>query len=172
MTTIAWDGTTMAGDTLAERGGFGYHVPTKVWKLPDGTLLGGSGSYAQLLTVRKWLGEGGDKPSGIDDLTAIVVPVDRPPYLLEGLLELPLPSSKYAIGSGRDYAIAAMIHYGDTAFGALVCARRFDIYTKGTITTVTASELAPPPGPMTPHASDSSTPTGSRQAPPPPPLPR
>lgn len=58
MTTICWDGKVLAADRMATYGDF-KHPVTKIWRLPDGSLVGGAGEYSFILAMVEWLGDGG-----------------------------------------------------------------------------------------------------------------
>jgi hypothetical protein len=131
VTTIAYKDGVLAGDTLADRGGLAHLVDSKVFALADGRLFGGCGSFGQVLAVKTWL-DGGEKPA-VDDFSGIVVELDGSARILESSLQfVPVPFPWFAIGSGRDFAIAAM-HLGRTALQAVELAAEYDTYTGGQI---------------------------------------
>lgn len=134
MTTIAWDGRTLAGDQLADRGGLQHMVTTKVWRLDDGRLYGGSGDWPDVIAVRDWLNGKSDKPTVISDYAGILVGLDGSCEIVGARVDVrhPAPFPFFAVGSGRDYAIAAM-HLGCSAAAAISVARLYDTYTGGEI---------------------------------------
>ena len=128
MTTIAWDGHTLAGDALGVIGESLTVWSRKIFCLPDGRLFGGSGRYDQVLAVRDWLETGGEKPR-LDAFAGIVIDQHRQCYRLEeALICMPIVEPFHAVGSGRDFAIAAMA-LGEDAIAAIALAARFDLYT-------------------------------------------
>lgn len=131
VTTIAWDGKTLAADSRITSGGLPSYV-TKAWRLPDGRLLGCAGSMASAHAVYRWLAEGGDKPSAPKDFTAMRITnrIDGPHIEIadEGMDFYRIHAAKWAIGSGRDFAIAVMA-LGRSAREAVEIAAQFDIYT-------------------------------------------
>lgn len=135
MTTIAWDGKTLAGDTFADRGGLKYHVEAKVFDIPEvGVLFGGAGNLRDVLAVRDWLAKKIEKPT-VSDFAGIIVRAGSVGLMEDSLAELPLPFPKFAVGSGRDFAIAAM-RLGSTAREAVELACEFDTFSAAPIVTV------------------------------------
>lgn len=139
MTTIAWDGRTLAGDTQHSmfRGN-----GDKVFRLNDGSLFGSCGQTQDGVAVMEWLAGGGEKPKVEDGFHAILVK-DGKLYSLENkLVHLEQRRPFFAIGSGRDYAMAAMF-LGKTAADAVRVAREFDVDTGSEVTEITISMHAP-----------------------------
>lgn len=131
MTTIAWDGKTLAADTRATSSGMPYKA-VKLFKLADGSLFAGSGDYGQVCSVREWLESGGEKPRA-DDFAGLLVAPDGAAFRLEtALIRLPLYEPFHAIGSGRDFAMAAM-HCGRSAREAVEIAALYDVFSGGEI---------------------------------------
>lgn len=131
MTTIAWDGETLAGDRMGVWGGTPYQVETKVFRLDDGGVVGFAGSEALALATVRWLNEGRKDrpPCSNDDVIALwAKPTGEVVCLSDGLLESPLPRPKWAIGAGADYALAAMF-CGRTSVGAVEIAAEFSTTT-------------------------------------------
>lgn len=137
MTTIAWDGKTLAGDTRSTAGGFAYQT-TKVFKLPDGRLYGACGAAEEGEAVLQWLVLGGDKPQ-VKDFCAILIEDGKCFRLEDKLIKFQVDSPFHAIGSGRDYAMAAM-HYGKNAREAVELACVYDVYTGIPITSVSLDD--------------------------------
>jgi hypothetical protein len=135
MTTIAWDGTTLAGDTLGIQCGLPRSVP-KVFRLKDGRLFGGAGEYQEVLIVRDWLNGDGEKPDKLEDFSALIIKGSECFKLESKLILMPVAERFYAIGSGRDFAFAAM-HLNQDARTAIEIASLFDVSTGGHIDTLT-----------------------------------
>lgn len=129
MTTIAFDGKTLAADTRAH-GSIILKV-RKVHRLSDGSMFGAAGSCQEILAVLAWL-NGGDKPSDLDNFEALIITRAGAQRLGERLMRAPVLEPFYAIGSGSHFAIAAMA-LGKNAIDAVRLAARFDIYTGGAI---------------------------------------
>lgn len=139
MTTIAWDGKTLAGDTQATSGCVRRRVETKVHRIQsaDGNvyLLGCSGMDQDMHVVLDWLRKGmrdEDRPKfDPDSFSAILVP---PPHhrivwrLESRCIPLPIKDPFHALGNGREFAMAAM-YLGKSAREAILVAHRFDVDT-------------------------------------------
>jgi len=134
MTTIAWDGKTLAGDRRANAGGLPYSV-TKVFRLSDGRLFAGSGTADCIEAVRDWL-EGNEKqrPSFTkdEDFAILVISKENGKLVCDRYelkcFPMRIEEKFHAVGSGRDYAIAAM-DFGKSAREAVEFASKYDIYT-------------------------------------------
>ena len=146
MTTIAFDGSMMAADSLTE----------DHWGLKDTAMkimvgkdfaVGGAGSSHQFLhwwrsvkhmTAGEVLEHGHPNYHKDDNDPAILlVPFrTRVPYKHTGGLFVPCGRSFHAIGSGRDFALAAM-HMGKSASEAVRIASVFDNNTNDDISVIT-----------------------------------
>jgi hypothetical protein len=142
VTTCAWDGKTLAADTRANSGGMPYQT-LKVYKLSDGRLYAGCGAAEDLQAVRIWLESGGDKPTPKDFVGLVIGPNRQWSRYEDKLVPIPVQNSFHAVGSGRDYAIAAM-HLGKTAREAVELACLYDIYTGSPITEVSLDDPSRP----------------------------
>ena len=138
MTTIAWDGETLAADRRADYGNMKLDA-TKIFWLEGATrpaniehavLFAWSGMYQAGLAVKAWLEMKADKPSlTSDDGSGMIVTQHREVFRLENrLVPIPVVEKFYAMGSGRDFAMAAMA-LNQTAVQAVVLASKFDAYT-------------------------------------------
>jgi hypothetical protein len=122
MTTAAWDGRTLAADTLGVQSNL-KRKTSKVFRLKDGNLFAGCGEYDDVLSAREWLENGGSTPEGC--------------FRVEhSLLRQPIAEPFTAIGSGRDFAIAAM-YLGKSAVEAVDIACLYDAWTAGPIESMT-----------------------------------
>jgi ATP-dependent protease HslVU (ClpYQ) peptidase subunit len=130
MTTIAWDGKTLAGDTQASL--FKSHF-SKVIRLDNGLFVGTSGMVSDACAFREWLVKGGDKPKLEDGFHAIVIEPAGSIYLYDkGAVAIPWSGPFVAIGSGRDYAMTAMnLHL--SAADAVKQASIFDVDTNSIV---------------------------------------
>lgn len=129
MTVIAWDGKTLAADRMSSC--FELIEPvTKIWRLKDGSLIGAAGSATRCLAMMDWIEKGAD-PAAIppfqmtDDWVHVLrVMPDKTLLRYEnGAFPLKVEAEKTAIGSGRDFAIAAM-HLGLGAVEAVELANK------------------------------------------------
>lgn len=164
MTTIAWDGTTMAADTqAADSFGLKHTNVTKIYRftkrafnLPPvfaAVLVGFAGNTAHSrrflasmrgasTTIEGILGNEITAQEGFRDFTCLLVTKksdgsgDVEIFLNangEGFTRLN-GAKQFAIGSGRDFAIASM-DYGNTAKAAVEYAASRDLYTGGEVVT-------------------------------------
>lgn len=145
MTTIAWDGKMMAGDKRTSFGGL-HVTTTKVHRI-RGALVAGCGNSAPIAEMIQWYADGADPaklpPNQRDEDKAVNLLVASPEGLFlyaDSATPFKIESPFAAIGSGRDFAIAAM-HLGCDARRAVEIA---SIYETGTGNGVDALELKEP----------------------------
>lgn len=140
MTTVAWDGTTLAGDTQGVINGYTLARTQKIFRLANGALFGGSGRYEDILEARDWLDHPeGPKPAiaADDGFSCLLVTPEGGVFRLESrLMCSPIYEPYAAVGSGRDFALAAMA-LGRTAAQAVVLAMQFDVCTGGLVEQLT-----------------------------------
>jgi hypothetical protein len=148
MTTIAWDGVTLAADTLALSGCV-RDFQRKVFRIaqegvPNVRLYGFSGETQVAHAVKNWLNAGGNISTGKDapsmekdDFSGIVIDADGRCYHLQNrCIGIPITAQRYyAVGSGREMALTAML-LGKDAVEAVRCAAVFDPYTGGGVHSV------------------------------------
>lgn len=105
MTTIAVLNGVVAADTQGSDHNMTVRIQ-KVWRLPDGGVGAGCGSWASAYAGLKWLMEGEKgEPPDIEGATVIVVRPDSSIWLAESRFPLfPLMDRYYADGCGRDMA--------------------------------------------------------------------
>lgn len=131
MTVIAWDGKTLAADKRADMGGH-HNTTTKIHRVND-TLVAFCGTAAIGREMVEWVKRGADPgtfPAAQRDpdkcCGLLVIHADG---ALRKYEETPYPilfeQRQFAMGSGRDYARAAM-HLGKTAAEAVAVACEFD----------------------------------------------
>jgi hypothetical protein len=136
MTTIAFDGQTVAFDTLTAQSGRKGWTHDKVIRVEGGSFAGGCGELDAIHAFQSWVQNGMD-PSDYPQLCRdrseescfIVI---TPDGVLMDFERTPTPVTKThgfdACGSGSDYALGAMAA-GKTAREAVEIAARFDLYT-------------------------------------------
>lgn len=113
MTVIVWDGTTLAADRFCTDGYF-KHPTTKIYKLPSGDLLGIAGSVSRAMALLDWAYKGfePDKYPELADKEnyAELLRIKTDGTILNYESEWPmlLECKSYAIGSGSDFAHAAL----------------------------------------------------------------
>lgn len=140
MTTVCWDGVTLAADSRGTAGNFGFQS-IKLWRLADGRLYAGAGDAQDLAAVRAWLESGGEKPK-VESFAAMVIGSDRTIWRLEEkLVMFQVVGNQHAMGSGRDFATAAMA-CGRTARQAIEIACLFDIYSAPPVAELTFPETS------------------------------
>ncbi|MCA3042496.1 MAG: hypothetical protein ING51_05735 [Rhodocyclaceae bacterium] len=138
MTTVAWDGYTLAADKRATVGGMPY-VTTKLKRLNGGpyhnAICGWAGTESIAKEVVSWLQSGAEPKEfpavqrGSDWVPIILIHEDQclvfeqTPFPVERDINKPT-----AIGSGREYAIGAM-YWGANANAAVSVASKCDVYS-------------------------------------------
>ena len=150
MTTIAWDGNMLAADSQSTNSGLPRQA-TKIWKIKNDLLFGCAGDIQDGIAVKDWLEvQRGDRPKVDDNFSGLlirqineIVPNYKGPkisyevYKLENkLIQIPVKEKQVSIGSGRDFAIAAMRLNCDAAV-AVSIAIEFDVYSGGLIDVLT-----------------------------------
>jgi hypothetical protein len=139
MTTIAWDGTTLAGDKRATAGTV-HHTITKVRRGETGNLVGYAGNCALGEQVFAWLCEGGERPDGQFDKNDFCQVIEITPegHCLkhERYGSFRIEDPFFAVGSGADFALMAMA-CGKTAVEAVQLTGRFDTNTGNGIDVLT-----------------------------------
>jgi 20S proteasome alpha/beta subunit len=141
MTILAWDGKILAADKRIVSNGLA-RTTTKIFRLSDGCLFGGSGDISFIMQMKVWVENGcsvTDFPIAQRDQedwqVCIIIDADglrlyeRTPHSIR------FDDATYACGSGRDYAVAAM-HLGKTAKEAAEIACLFDIHCGNGIDTL------------------------------------
>lgn len=134
MTTIAWDGKTLAADCQATSGNLRTLV-TKIVQIENGDILAWTGSQEQGLVLMDWYRSGAERnkwptfQSDKNDWTRLVVFTKHNLYEYEQQPFPQLVETKIsAFGSGRELALGAMSH-GATAEEAVLTAAKFDTGT-------------------------------------------
>jgi ATP-dependent HslUV protease subunit HslV len=146
MTTVAWDGTTLAADSLSTANGLRETMGAKIWRVGP-LLVGAAGSRALCLRFREWVADGLDGESpfhGTDEGNGLVVPPTGQPLAWGEHGCWTCPADIYALGTGYQLAMGAMAA-GATAEQAVEIAARFDTHTGGPITVLHRN---PPPAPI------------------------
>lgn len=130
MTTIAWDGKSLAGDRRVSFGGITDAKVSKIVRREDGALAATAGNSSLCAAFRRWFlaGEEGERPAldkGTETSNALII---RPSGLLiihdlSGWYDADAPL--YSMGSGWEIALGAMA-MGAHAEEAVRVASRFD----------------------------------------------
>lgn len=127
MTVIAWDGRTLAADKRA-----GTDLPrtvTKIRRTASGALIGCTGTACGDQELMAWYEQGAD-PAKFPEMhrdrekSSHLIAIE-PGGVIRMYMDSPFPAvledGFHAIGSGRDFAMAAM-HLGHDAKAAVACA--------------------------------------------------
>lgn len=147
MTTIAYDGTTIAADGLMLSGTERVATRIKKIRVSGGRIYALSGLAAMLEPLIKWHAEGADpgtvpKATGDNSWSMIVLEHGKPLTLFTSGCQYPDEYSEgyfFAIGSGQDYALGAM-HAGKSAREAVEIAAKIDTSTGGEIMEINIAE--------------------------------
>lgn len=115
MTCIAYDGKTLAADRQATQAGYAATVK-KIHRAPSGELLAFSGSLDAGMALVDWYCSGGEKPfpdnrEGVSDCRAYLLVINCNGEIFRyerDHVPLRFYDAVTAMGSGRDYALAAM----------------------------------------------------------------
>lgn len=121
MTVIAWDGRTLAADRQATNCSMKFAV-TKLTRFKDGSVAAATGSAAAGNIMRQWYEDGADLTKypecqkGDDWARLIVAKPDGIVWYYENLpAAIKSEQTPAAWGSGRDFAIGAMLAGADAA---------------------------------------------------------
>lgn len=142
MTVIVWDGKTLAADKRTSFGGQ-HATVTKLYRL-RGFLVGCAGGSAQNAEMRAWFAAGAD-PEKLpacqrDAEKCVSMLVIAPDGSVTQYENSPHPfvieNKSWAIGSGRDFAMAAM-YLGCDAHRAVEVASMLDLNCGNGIDTLT-----------------------------------
>jgi hypothetical protein len=134
LTTIAWDGRTLAADTLTTcNGAFDGYGP-KI-HIERGVMVGGAGSSAIYERFRDWVRTGmvGDCPLQKDVGNMFVIPPVGHAVMWCDDGPFRIATEKWALGSGENYALGAM-EMGATAEQAVRVAMKHDRHSGGEVT--------------------------------------
>lgn len=159
MTTVAWDGDNLAADSLGDQNGL--RMPTtKLHRgmLADGNhfIIGCAGETSWSRMLHQWVKtlsletvetekyphQVNDGPER-NDPHCILVLREYGVFYKVGPMLVRLERRFHAVGSGRDYAVAAM-HLGLSAKDAVKVACELDCYSGGTINIMSHSGACQP----------------------------
>lgn len=143
MTTIAWDGKTLAADSMVTGNGMRIGRITKAYRVGR-LLVGLAGTVGLAQAFLHWLAEGakGDPPSmkaEDGDAEVMVVLPDGRIATFDKYGRDQMASTQYAIGSGGRFALGAMAAGAD-ARRAVEIASELDCFSGGPITTLVMAE--------------------------------
>lgn len=144
MTTIAWDGRTLAADKRTTNSGL-VRTVTKLFRA-NGFMVAVCGDLSQGLEMVEWISRGADPAtlpaSQRGENWSSIVTIDSSGGVRlyeQGAISFKVEDKHFACGSGRDYAMAAM-HLGCDAAGAIGVATALDCFTGNGVDTMTLGE--------------------------------
>jgi len=137
MTTIAYDGKTLAADTLVTSGSLAFGHTRKLHKLTDGRHVALCGNMALEPEILAWLNGKGEKPvlDADEEIGGLLVDKKGNAFEVSGSLRLHPACVPWAGGSGEHIALAAMA-LGKTAVEAVALACKMDVKTREPIDSV------------------------------------
>lgn len=130
MSTIAWDGVTMAAEGRAIESGTIVASNDKKIRIVNGSVVGTAGEAAGGIEFCEFI-EDGEWRTKASTATAMVIDGARG-RLYEGVRHAQPIKPPYAIGSGAGFALAAMMAGAD-AVQAVKIACKLDPYSGGRI---------------------------------------
>lgn len=146
MTTICTDGRTVAADGKSCLGDRPVSLRTQKIVVSNGTLYALSGPECMIRPIIEWWERGHDHatvPVAKDEGCAWTLMVIDPggTVIMTSRCQFPspIPSGVFAIGSGADYAMGAMLA-GKSPREAIAIASRCDVWTGGDIQEVVIAE--------------------------------
>ena len=135
MTTVAFDGEVIASDSRLTSGDFICSVSTpKIYKIGD-SFVGVCGCSEQEMVYLRWFKDQTKprpSPDSLKEFEAMVVRGNGKVYQSTELCEFVEIGYPYAIGSGGDYAIGAMMA-GKSATDAVKIAIKIDPFSGGKV---------------------------------------
>lgn len=143
MTTIAYDGQKLCSDSQVTSGDTIISMrQKKIYKIYNHKIykaFGFSGQIKDWPPFLKWIKDGmnENKYKSMDHGSVMAITHKNKIHIYSGDLPFEKINEKqYAIGSGRDFALAVM-HQGGSAVNAIEAAKRFDLWTGGPKQTIT-----------------------------------
>lgn len=141
MTTVAWDGETLAADTQMTSGTMKSRGK-KLHRVGRYKYAAFCGDVSDCQRVMDWLKDGGVKPSFKDDAEIEVLLLDKRKaacYHLDQSLVMVEQEAPFAIGSGAMAAMGAMM-MGADAKKAVEIAAKVDSCTGGDVDTISLNK--------------------------------
>jgi hypothetical protein len=143
VTTVAFDGNTLAADTLitSDWKSAGH---SKFHMFRNGSVGAFAGMWGKVQEAIKFL-EGDAESAPDDDWDAIVLRTDGTAWVIDAEgCHLDITGKHYAIGSGAQFALGAMA-CGRDAADAVRVSIGLDPYSGGEVECITISEVRPKP---------------------------
>lgn len=120
MTTIAWDGVTLAADRQTSYAGSVYLAASKIHKIPGG-YIACCGEYAKFDPFLNWARKGMKGKPPTEDMAAILIKGGKAFWVEDGAIFPVEAGKKLALGTGWKWAAAAM-DFGQDAVEAVAYA--------------------------------------------------
>lgn len=139
MTTLAYRDGILAADTVLMPSGWSVQ---KVYRLPDGGVVGGCGLWRAVYAGIQWLvsGEQGDPPD-MEDASLLIVRPDGVVWAVQNAFPaFPLMDTMVTMGCGGDAALAAM-KMGKTAPEAVALATAVDTQTRAPVQSIMVQQV-------------------------------
>lgn len=136
MTTVAWDGKSLAADSQATAGVLRCRA-RKIVKSASGFVAAGAGDLNGILPWLRWVQQGlkpEQQPETLHGKSTIIIvdPRGRAHTFEGSAVRVPLRNKFWAFGSGAELALGAMA-MGADARTAVKIASQFDVYTGGRV---------------------------------------
>lgn len=132
MTTIATDGKSMAGDSQTTGGNILCRHAPKVFKAKDGRVFGCCGPVVDCLKFEAWMASSGESPKLSEGFEALVLALDGSVDWIDRELIAVRHIVPFAIGSGAEIAIGALLAGKSPAEAVKIAAQR-DVKTGGEV---------------------------------------
>lgn len=134
MTTIAWDGTSIAADRLAVNNDVRVDAVDKMFTLADGSIVAGCGNIEHVAAVvASMRGDEDVEMPESPEVTMCHWRNDGTLWIAHDQLRWRRCNQAYfAMGTGRDFALSAL-ELGCTAQRAVELAIKFDVYSGGPV---------------------------------------
>jgi len=140
MTTVAWDGRSLAADSQITCD-FKTNGHSKFFRFRDGSVGAFAGTWSRVQEAMRVLDGLQDGPAAEGWSAIVIRPGGRVEYLEDDGCVLDITSIPFALGSGAHFALAAMA-CGKTAQEAVYLASTFDAHTGGPVEDVRATDVA------------------------------
>lgn len=132
MTTIAWDGKTLAADRRVSYNSISDASRTKISKTDKG-LCGAAGTSSIAAAFQRWFiaGEEGEVPPLAKDgeqATGFIIRPDGRRFMYDSYGYYEVDCGPFALGTGYEIALGAMTA-GCDAVGAVAAAAKYDGFT-------------------------------------------
>jgi 20S proteasome alpha/beta subunit len=133
VTTCAFKDGVLAADTQGDLGGLRTRVD-KLFRVDETRMLAGAGTLHLIHALIDWVREHGterwpDVAAVAEEALLVDIP-HRKLYRLDGPMWVEVAGGVHAVGSGRDFALGAMMA-GKSAEDAVRIAARLDCYSGG-----------------------------------------